>query len=373
MANKIEKTLHYLYYKAYGNPSFFTGDAKVLLKGYRDGGYKPAIKLNDVQHFLSKQSVYGLHRKQVNKFERNKIYSMFQGDIFALDIADMNAFSEQNDEVKYILMGIDAFSKKGYAVPVNGKKAIDILNGFKEMRGDIKYTIYNISVDNGGEFLGEFKKYCKNEGINLYTVQGEQKNAIVERFILTVKTRLWKYLRFSGKHRWLEVLPKMIKTYNETIHRSIKMKPNSVHNGNSHIIYSRLYPGRYIKKPPVFKIGDAVRHSIKIGDRAKSYEGKYSIPIFLIKKIKYNIKGTHPVYMLEEAFSKKEYPGWWYKQQLQKVDKATFASKHTMYDINVVGSKGKKVLIKYVGYKDKPVWVDKSLIIDNFRQAVRYK
>ena len=368
MVNEIEKTLRYLYYKAYGTPSFFTGDAKILLKGYRNGGYKPSIKLKDVKHFLSTQSVYGLHKKQINKFERNKIYSMFQGDIFAMDIADMRAFSKVNDDYKYILIGIDAFSKKGYAVPVSNKKAANVLNAFKKMRGDIKYTIYNISVDNGNEFLGKFKKWCKNKGINLYTVQGEQKNAIAERFILTIKTRLWRCFRYNGNHRWLEVLPKILNSYNESIHRSIKMTPNSVHNGNSHIVYSTLYPKPYIKKPPVFKIGDAVRHSITLGDRGKKYEGKYSIPVFLIKKIKHNVRGKHPVYMLEKAFSKKEYPGWWYKHQLQKVDKATFASKNTKYDIKVVRTKGKKALVKYVGYEDKPVWVDKSSIIDNFRQ-----
>ena len=117
MVNKIEKTLRYLYYKAYGTPSFFTGDAKILLKGYRNGGYKPSIKLKDVKHFLSTQSVYGLHKKQINKFERNKIYSMFQGDILAMDIADMQTFSKVNDDYKYILMGIDVFSKKRLCSP----------------------------------------------------------------------------------------------------------------------------------------------------------------------------------------------------------------------------------------------------------------
>ena len=63
MVNKIEKTLSYLYYEAYGTPSFFTGDAKILLKGYRNGNYKSSIKLKDVKHFLSTQSVYGLHKK----------------------------------------------------------------------------------------------------------------------------------------------------------------------------------------------------------------------------------------------------------------------------------------------------------------------
>ena len=90
----------------------------------------------------------------------------------------------------------------------------------------------------------------------------------------------------------------------------------------------------------MFKIGDAVRHSIKIGDRDKSYEGTYSIPIFLIKKIKYNIRGQHPVYMLEDAFSKKDYPGRWYKEELLKVDKQVFVGKDTLYDIQVIRTKG---------------------------------
>ena len=215
----------------------------------------------------------------------------------------------------------------------------------------------NICVDNGTEFLGVFKKYCLENHINLYTVEGEKKNAIVERFIETLTKPLWRYFRHIGCHKWVGILPDILKSYNETKHSKIKLAPNSVNNGNSHIVYKRLFPGRYIKNPPVFKVGDAVRHSIKIGDRDKSYEGTYSIPIFLIKKIKYNIRGKHPVYMLEDAFTKKDYPGRWYKEELLKVDKQVFVGKDTLYDIQVIRTKGSKSLVKYVGYNDKPRWV----------------
>ena len=171
----VDKQLHNLYYKAKGKPSFFTGDAKVLLKQYRDEKFNPTITIQDVQKFLTKQAVYGLHRKQVNKFDRNPIYTMFQGDVFALDLKDMGAFSSQNDNYKYILVGIDTFSKKGYAVPLLFKKPSYTLEGFKKIKKDIGYRIMNICVDNGTEFLGVFKKYCLENHINLYTVEGEKK------------------------------------------------------------------------------------------------------------------------------------------------------------------------------------------------------
>ena len=92
----VEKKLSHLYYKDYGNPTFFTGNANVLLKEYNKK-YTPSIKITNVEIFLSKQSVYGLHRKQVNKFPRNKVYTMFQGDVLSADLADMRAFKTQND------------------------------------------------------------------------------------------------------------------------------------------------------------------------------------------------------------------------------------------------------------------------------------
>ena len=126
----IDKQLYNLYYKAKGKPPFFTGDVKVLLKQYRDEKFKPDITIQDVEKFLTKQSVYGLHRKQLNKFERNPIYTMFQGDVFALDLKDMGAFSSQNDNYKYILVGIDTFSKKRICSAFTFKKTIIHFRGF---------------------------------------------------------------------------------------------------------------------------------------------------------------------------------------------------------------------------------------------------
>lgn len=364
----VEKQLSYLYYKDYGNPAFFTGNANVLLKQYRIKKYTPSIKIKDVEQFLTKQSVYGLHRKQINKFPRNKIYSMFQGDILAADLADMVSFKSQNDGNGYILFVIDSFSKKGYAAAVKRKTADLTLLAFRKILNKIKYKIRNICVDNGTEFQAVFKKWCKNEKMNLYTVDGDKKNAIVERFIQTIKGRLWRYFRYEGSHRWIDILPKMIQTYNASYHKSIKMSPNQVNNGNSHIVYKTMFPRKVKKQRSKLKIGDAVRISIKLDDRAKKYEGKYSLVIYLIKKIKYNINGKYPLYKVAEAYNDKPFPGWLYKEQLLKVDKDTFDSRKTLYDLKVLEKRGGKSLIEWVGYEGPPEWVKTSSIVKNFRK-----
>ena len=60
-------------------------------------------------------------------------------------------------------------------MPLLLKKPSYTLEGFKKIKKDIGYRIMNICVDNGTEFLGVFKKYCLENHINLYTVEGEKK------------------------------------------------------------------------------------------------------------------------------------------------------------------------------------------------------
>ena len=259
-------------------------------------------------------------------------------------------------------MAIDSFSKKGYAVGLKRKTSDLTLASFREILKNIDFKIRNICVDNGSEFQGDFKKWCSKKKINLFTVDGDKKNAVVERFIQTIKTKLGRYYRYQGSHRWIDILPHILESYNAGYHETIKMSPNEVNNGNSHIVHKNVFK-KIHKKTPKLKIGDIVRVSIKLDDRAKKYEGTHTLAVYRVIKIKYNINGQYPLYKIVEAFTNKPFPGWLYYNQLLKVDKATFASSKTLYDIQVLETKGDKSLIQYVGYDDKPQWVKTNSLV----------
>ena len=356
-----------LYYDS-SSGAYLAGSAAILFNEYKSQKLKPPIKLDDVKKYLSAQSTYTIHRKALYKVKTNPIYTRFIGDVVAIDLAEMGAFSKDNSGYNYIFCAIDTFSKKGYAYPLVEKTAKECLKVLEKLLSEFNYRVFNLCADNGNEFKAVFDKFCVKKGINLYRVQGHQKNAIAERFIRTLKEKIWRYFRLKGVAKWDSILPKIVDSYNDTPHSSIKMRPKDVDNANSHIVFNTLFPNAVVKKKPKLSLGDIVKFSKTFKTMQKSYEGRYSLSSYRIKDIKYPPGGDLPMYRLEEAYSGKAFDGtrpyWWYEQDLQKVDKKTYASAATMYDIDVIKSKGKHSLIQFLDYPDdKQEWVLTSSLI----------
>ena len=352
-------------YKTLGTPTYLTGSAKTLFDAYRNHKFTPAIRFQDAINFLSKQVPYTLHRRGIENFPHNRVYTKFIGDIVSVDLAELPAFKDKNDGYRYIFCFIDCFSKKAYAEPMKDKYAETALKAFKKILSKIDYKIHNLSVDNGSEFLKPFSTFCKQNKINLYQVEGSKKSSIVERFILSLKQRLFRHIRLIGVHRWVDILQDTLKSYNESYHRSIRMKPNQVSDKNSHQVYKTLFPGRRVKYPKKFRIGDTVRILKTINRMTqKAYEGRWSLSVYRVKKIKYPIRGSYPMYQLEIAYDKQNFGNYWfYGKQLQKVDEKTFADKDTEYELEVLKRSGKKALIKWLDYDGKPEWIHASKLL----------
>ena len=83
---------------------------------------------------------------------------------------------------------------------------------------------------------------------------------MVERFNRTLKDRMYKYFTANNTKKWIDVLPKLVANYNNTVHRSIKMKPNVVRKQDEIRIARLLYQPSKTKSFK-FEIGDLVRIS----------------------------------------------------------------------------------------------------------------
>ena len=59
------------------------------------------------------------------------MYSSFKGNIWGVDLADMQLISKYNKRIRYILCAIDIFSKYAWVVPLKYKKGATIANAFK--------------------------------------------------------------------------------------------------------------------------------------------------------------------------------------------------------------------------------------------------
>ena len=87
----------------------------------------------------------------------------------------------------------------------------------------------NLQVDSGKEFYNQsFANLMKHYNINLYSTFSNLKASICQRFNRTLKNKMWIQYSLQGNYKWLNILPHLISSYNDTKHQTIKMKPKNV-------------------------------------------------------------------------------------------------------------------------------------------------
>ena len=175
-----------------------------------------------------------------------------------VDLADTQSLSKKkNKGTKYLLCAIDLFSKYVFVVPLKDKKGISIVNGFNKIIKQSNRKPNKIWVDQGGEFYNHvIKKWLSDNDIIMYSTYNEGKSVVAERFIRTLKNKLYKHMTATGKNVYYDVLDDAVNKYNNTKHNTIKMKPKDVKDGNK-----RVYIDEHNEKSARFNVGDSVRIS----------------------------------------------------------------------------------------------------------------
>ena len=167
----------------------------------------------------------------------------------------MQSVSRKNKGTKYLFCAIELYSKYAFVVPLKDKKGISIVNAFDKIIKQSNRKPNKISVDQGSEFYNNnFKKWLSDNNIIMYSSYNEGKSVVAERFIRTLKNKLYKHMTASGKNVYYDVLDGIINEYYNTKHSTIKMKPKDVKNDNK-----RVYIDEHNEKDSIFKVGDRVR------------------------------------------------------------------------------------------------------------------
>ena len=115
----------------------------------------------------------------------------------------------------------------------------------------------------------------------MYSTNNEGKSVIAERFIRTLKKKIYEYMTSISKNVYIDKLDDIVRKYNSTYHTSIKMRPVDVKD-NTYIDFKK----EVNDKDPKFKVGDHVRISKYKNNFAKGYMPNWSEEIFIIKKLK---------------------------------------------------------------------------------------
>ena len=251
-----------------------------------------------------------LHKPIIKKFDKRKVYSQFKNNIWGVHLADMESLSRKNKGIKYLLCVIDLCSKYAFVVPLKDKKGISIVNAFNKIVKQSNRKPSKIWVDQGGEFYNNvFKKWLSDNDIIMYSAYNEGKLVRAERFIRTLKNKLYKHMTANGKNVYYDVLDDVVNKCNNTKQSTIKIKPIDVGDNNK-----RVYIDEHNEKDSRFKVGDTVRISKFENIFAKGYTPNRSKEIFIVDKINDTVPYTYNLKDLNDE----EIIGSFYDKELQK-------------------------------------------------------
>ena len=169
----------------------------------------------------------------------------------------------------------------------------------------------------------------------MYSLNNEAKSVVAERFIRTLKSKIYKYMTSISKNVYIDKLNNMVNEYSNTYHNAIKMKPIDVKD-NAYINTDK----KINNKDPKFKVSDGVRISKYKNIFAKGYTPNWSEEVFVIKKVKNTVPWTY----VFNDLNGEEIIGTFYEKELQKTNQEEFRIE------KAIKRKGDKMYVKWRGY-----------------------
>ena len=145
----------------------------------------------------------------------------------------------------------------------------------------------------------------------MYSIHNEGRSIIAEGFVRTLKNKIFKHMTAISKNVYFDVLDDIVNKYNNTVHRTIKMKPIDVKD-NTYVDWKK----EVNDKNPKFKVGDHVRVSNYKNIFAKGCTPNWSEEVFIISKIKNIVPWTYAI----NDLNGEQIIGTFYEKELQKTN-----------------------------------------------------
>lgn len=364
MSSDIDEFLKKAFYDPKSPASYF-GPEKLYRYG-KEQNVK-GISRKKVKDWLKKEEAYTLYRSRRKRFPRNRIVVDGPNEQWDADLMDMTNFSEENDGVKYVLVVIDLFSRFAHTLLLENKKAETVAKALKSLLEKVKPGW--IRTDKGGEFVNaKVKKILTDVNVGHTVTQNETKANYAERLIKTLKNRIIKVMLKNNSVRYIDDLPDLTTSYNNSYHRSIKEKPVNVTEANKAEIYNRQYvdpllpknfPKKMKKRKFAYKIGESVRISHLREPFSREYDVKWTGEVFTVRDRV--LRDGVPVYYLTD-YGGDDVKGTFYEPELQAVT----VDKDDLFKVEKVvktrgRGKNKESLVKWLNWPSKyNSWVKTS-------------
>jgi hypothetical protein len=204
---------------------------------------------------------------------------------------------------KYILTVIDLWSKYAWGSPLKSKDGLTVKSAFENIfNSSGRFPKHGLWTDKGKEFYNSHvQSLLTNKQIKLYSTESELKSIVVERLNRTLKEKMEKQFTIDyllgKKSSWLEILPVIVETYNNTVHSKIQTTPvNAIRPEWQSHVAKRMREDDYEVKKHKFKVGDRVRIYKYKATFEKGYKTRFTKEVFIITKVNetspvtYNLK-----------------------------------------------------------------------------------
>ena len=208
-----------------------------------------------------------LHKPLRHKFPKNWVIVGGLNEQFQSDLVDVQSLAIYNDGYKYLLTCIDILSEYVWAIPLKDKRSLTVKTAFEKIFS--KGIAEKMQTDGGSEFTNKIvQNLFKQKKIHFFTTHNAMKASVVERFNRTLKTKMWKYFTEMNTKRYINVIDKLMLSYNNTWHRSIEMEPAAVTIDKQSQVWQTLYENMTsTTTKSTIKVGDTVRISKEKLDR----------------------------------------------------------------------------------------------------------
>ena len=244
---------------------------------------------------------YRKSRKFIPYYVRSKRH-LVQADICYIG----NKYADQNDGYDKLLVVIDVFTKFVWVRPLLSLKAVHVVPAMRDIFVNMQPQLPKyLQTDRGSEFINDrFKVLLQEFGVTQYFATSDRKAAVVERSNLTLQQKLFKMMQALHTNRWIDLIPRVLRLYHNSKHRTIKMTPIQAEQPDNQDRLRESYEASWHlreikKKRPKFKVGDIVRIApSNLQKFRRGYHAPQSIQYFLVHQVLTNF--YIPRYKLRE-------------------------------------------------------------------------
>lgn len=322
------------------------------LGGVRAFARAHKLKDPEAKRMLEQVLSYTLHKPVRKRFPTAPTLVFGRDEQWQMDLVDMQKLSKWNKGYKYMLTVIDVFSKVAWAEPLKTKSAKHMIEGLERLRKHFPAAPLRIQTDKGTEFFNKLVQawFKKHKWIHIVT-QGDAKASVVERWHRTLKQRMFRYFTARNTLRWIDVLPDLVISYNESFHSSIGMAPLDVNAENERDVWNTLFAKRLRPRKgrvkPTLRVGDKVRLNKKHRPFKKGYLPGWTEEVFSVSEVRPG--PPLPLYKIVE-WDGSPIKGTFYEQDLQKVQ----VDDQSLFRVEKVLRRRKgEVLVRWKGWPSK--------------------